>query len=70
MFALVEAYRGDPSDLLGSWVLTLTAHSDVLQRYDGGDGRVALRLSNVAIAGIVRWIGLAAIRGTPVWVRA
>jgi hypothetical protein len=42
LFALVEAYPNAPSDFLGSWVVTLTAHSDVLQRYDGGDGRVAL----------------------------
>lgn len=91
LFALVDAHRGDPSDFLGSWVLTLTAHSDVLQRYDGGDGRVALhgrggaslrdplgsaashgcvRLSNAAIAGIVRRIGPAAISGTPVRVQA
>ena len=42
LFALVEAYPNAPSDFLGSWVVTLTAHSDVLQRYDGGDGRVAI----------------------------
>jgi lipoprotein-anchoring transpeptidase ErfK/SrfK len=42
LFAVVEAYRNDPGDFLGSWVLTLTAHSDVLRRYEGGDGRVAL----------------------------
>lgn len=87
LFALVEAYKGRPSDFLGSWVLTLTAHSDVLQRYEGGDGRAALhgrggdslrdplgqaashgcvRVSNAAIAGIVRRIGVAAIPGTPV----
>jgi lipoprotein-anchoring transpeptidase ErfK/SrfK len=91
LFALVDAYRGDPSDVFGSWVLTLTAHSDVLQRYDGGDGRVALhgrggaslrdplgsaashgcvRLSNAAIGSIVRRIGLDAVAGTPVRVRA
>ena len=69
--------------------LTLTAHSDTLQRYDGGDGRVALhgrggeslrvplgsarshgcvRISNAAIASIVRRIGVAAIPGTPVMI--
>ncbi len=42
LFALVEAYANPASDFLGRWVVTLTAHSDVLQRYDGGDGRVAL----------------------------
>ncbi|WP_053227425.1 L,D-transpeptidase [Solirubrobacter soli] len=87
LFAVVEAYKGRPSDFLGSWVLTITAHSDVLQHFDGGDGRVALhgrggaslrdplgsaashgcvRLSNAAIAGIVRRIGVAALPGTPV----
>ena len=87
LFALVDAYRNDPNDFLGRWVVTLTAHSDVLQRYEGGDGRVALhgrggdslrdplgsaashgcvRLSNAAISGIVRRIGIAAIPGTPV----
>jgi hypothetical protein len=42
LFALLDAYRNDPDDFLGRWVLTLTAHSDVLRRYDGGDARVAL----------------------------
>jgi hypothetical protein len=87
LFALVEAYPNAASDFLGRWVLTLTAHSEVLRRFDGGDGRVALhgrgaaslrdplgsaashgcvRLSNAAIASIVRRIGQAAIPGTPV----
>jgi hypothetical protein len=87
LFAVVEAYRGRGSDFLGSWVLTLTAHSDVLRRFEGGDGRAALhgrggaslrdplgsaashgcvRVSNAAITGIVRRIGVAAIPGTPV----
>jgi hypothetical protein len=42
LFALVEAYPNDPDDFLGRWVVTLTAHSDVLQHYEGGDGRVAI----------------------------
>ncbi len=87
LFALMDAYPNDPGDFLGRWVLTLTAHSDVLQRFDGGGGRVALhgrggeslrdplgsaashgcvRVSNAAIASIVRRIGVAAIPGTPV----
>jgi hypothetical protein len=90
-FALMDAYANDPDDFLGRWVLTLTAHSDVLRRYDGGDGRVALhgrggeslrdplgsaashgciRISNAAIASIVRRIGVAAIPGTPVMIAA
>jgi L,D-transpeptidase catalytic domain len=90
-FALLDAHPNDPDDFLGRWVLTLTAHSDVLRRYDGGDGRVALhgrggaslrdplgsaashgcvRVSNAAIASIVRRIGAAAIPGTPVRIGA
>lgn len=91
LFALIDAFRNDPDDFLGRWVVTLTAHSDVLQRFDGGDGRVALhgrggaslrdplgsaashgcvRLSNEAIAGLVGRIGLLALPGTPVRIRA
>jgi len=87
LFALVEAYPNPATDFLGRWVVTLTAHSDVLQRYEGGDGRVAIhgrggaslqdplgsaashgcvRLTNAAISGIVRRIGVTAIPGTPV----
>jgi hypothetical protein len=42
LFALVAAYPNSASDFLGRWVVTLTAHSDVLQHYEGGDGRVAI----------------------------
>lgn len=42
LFALVEAFPNPSSDFLGRWVVTLTAHSDVLQHYEGGDGRVAI----------------------------
>jgi lipoprotein-anchoring transpeptidase ErfK/SrfK len=42
VFAIAGATRGRPHDFYGAWVVSLTAHSDVLQRYDGGDGRVAL----------------------------
>lgn len=41
-FAVTWAMRWRPDDFLGSWVLELTAHSNVLQRYDGGDGVVAI----------------------------
>jgi hypothetical protein len=27
---------------LGSWILALTAHSDVLQEFDGGNGRIGI----------------------------
>jgi lipoprotein-anchoring transpeptidase ErfK/SrfK len=42
LFAIVDAMPGNPADFLGSWVLTLTAHSDVLRQFDGGDGTVAI----------------------------
>lgn len=37
-----ELRQPDPSEFEGSWVLPLTAHSNVLRRFDGGDGQVAL----------------------------
>lgn len=42
LFALVEAFPNPSTDFLGRWVVTLTAHSDVLQHYEGGDGVVAI----------------------------
>jgi lipoprotein-anchoring transpeptidase ErfK/SrfK len=42
LFAVTWAIRWRPHAFLGSWVLELTAHSNVLQRYDGGDGTVAI----------------------------
>jgi hypothetical protein len=42
LFAIAGAWKSRPQDFYGAWVLTLTAHSDVLKHFDGGDGRVAL----------------------------
>jgi len=42
LFAVASVWRNPPEDFLGAWVLPLTAHSEVLKTYDGGDGRVAL----------------------------
>jgi lipoprotein-anchoring transpeptidase ErfK/SrfK len=42
LFAIVWAIPWHPSDFLGSWVLELSAHSDVLQQFDGGDGTVGI----------------------------
>jgi lipoprotein-anchoring transpeptidase ErfK/SrfK len=42
LFAVASVWRNPPSDFLGAWILALTAHSDVLKTFDGGDGRVAL----------------------------
>jgi lipoprotein-anchoring transpeptidase ErfK/SrfK len=42
LFAITWAIPWNANDFLGSWVLELTAHSDILQRFDGGDGTVGL----------------------------
>ena len=41
-FAVAERIRQPAGSELGPWALHLTAHSDVLQNYGGGPGRVAL----------------------------
>ena len=42
LFAVWWAIPWHPDDFLGSWVLDLTAHSNALQQFDGGDGTVAI----------------------------
>lgn len=42
LFAVWWAIPWHPNAFLGSWVLDLTAHSDVLRQFDGGDGTVAI----------------------------
>ena len=42
LFAVTSVWRNPADDFLGTWILPLTAHSNVLKTYDGGDGRVAL----------------------------
>jgi hypothetical protein len=42
LFAIGWPIPWHPNDFLGSWVLVLTAHSDVLQSFEGGDGTVAI----------------------------
>jgi len=43
LFAIAAKLRQpDPREFEGSWVLPLTAHSNVLRRFAGGDGQVAL----------------------------
>jgi lipoprotein-anchoring transpeptidase ErfK/SrfK len=42
LFAIQASYRTPPSSFEGRWILALTAHSDVLATFDGGDGTVAL----------------------------
>ena len=41
-FAVTWVIPWHADAFLGSWVLELTAHSTVLQRFDGGDGTVAI----------------------------
>jgi hypothetical protein len=42
LFAITEAVPWHPNAFVGSWVLALTAHSDVLRAFDGGDGTVGI----------------------------
>jgi lipoprotein-anchoring transpeptidase ErfK/SrfK len=42
LFAIAWAIPWHPNDFLGSWVLTLSAHSNVLRAFDGGDGTVGI----------------------------
>jgi lipoprotein-anchoring transpeptidase ErfK/SrfK len=42
LFAIAWAVRWNPNDFLGSWVLELTAHSNALQQFDGGNGLVGI----------------------------
>ena len=43
LFAVAaEVRQPDPTAFLGSWVLPLTAHSDALRHFEGGDGQLAL----------------------------
>ncbi|MEH3052402.1 MAG: L,D-transpeptidase [Patulibacter minatonensis] len=41
-FAVLEVVRQPKGSVLGGWALHLTAHSNVLDNYGGGPGRVAL----------------------------
>jgi lipoprotein-anchoring transpeptidase ErfK/SrfK len=42
LFAIAWAVPWHPNDFLGSWVLELTSHSDMLRHYEGGDGTVGI----------------------------
>jgi hypothetical protein len=42
LFSIVGVWGGNPADFLGSYILPLTAHSNVLQEFGGGDGRVGV----------------------------
>lgn len=42
LFAIIGAWPSPPNALLGSWILALTAHSNVLHEFDGGNGRIGI----------------------------
>jgi hypothetical protein len=42
LFAVIGAWPSPPSSFFGAWILTLTAHSNVLRRFDGGNGRTGI----------------------------
>lgn len=42
LFSVLGVEALPPGGFYGSWSLTLTAHSDVLARFEGGDGRVGI----------------------------
>ena len=42
LLSIVGVWRWNAADFLGSYILPLTAHSDVLQEFGGGDGRVGI----------------------------
>ena len=42
LFAVLDVQSTPVNSFYGSWTLRLTAHSQVLRRFDGGDGRVAI----------------------------
>jgi len=39
---IIGAWPSSPNAFLGSWILPLTARSDALQQFDGGDGTVGI----------------------------
>jgi lipoprotein-anchoring transpeptidase ErfK/SrfK len=42
LFSIIGAWTSPPDAFLGSWILPLTAHSDTLQQFDGGNGTVGI----------------------------
>ncbi len=50
-FAVLEVVRQPSGSVLGPWALHLTAHSNVLDNYGGGPGRVALHGRSGALLG-------------------
>lgn len=42
LFSIIGAWSSPPTAFLGSWILPLTAHSDVLHEFEGGDGTIGI----------------------------
>lgn len=42
LFSIVDVWRLNPEHFLGSYILSLSAHSNVLQEFGGGEGRVGI----------------------------
>ena len=42
LFSIIGAWGSPPGAFLGSWILPLTAHSDTLQHFEGGNGTVGI----------------------------
>lgn len=42
LFSIVGTWREDPGEFAGAWILGLTAHSEALRHFEGGDGEVAI----------------------------
>jgi lipoprotein-anchoring transpeptidase ErfK/SrfK len=42
LYSILGVWRGDPAGFSGAWILTLSAHSDALLHFEGGNGRVAI----------------------------
>jgi hypothetical protein len=42
LFSIVDVWRWYPADFLGAYILPITAHSNVLQEFGGGSGRVGI----------------------------
>jgi lipoprotein-anchoring transpeptidase ErfK/SrfK len=42
LFSIVDVWRSNPEHFLGSYILSLSAHSNVLQEFGGGEGRVGI----------------------------
>jgi hypothetical protein len=42
LFSIIGAWTSPPDAFLGSWILALTAHSDVLREFEGGDGTIGI----------------------------